>query len=405
MIAMMRCRHAWLGGVLAVLVVGAVGCDSGSHPKASSPSSAKTSTTPKSDAGSSPTTKRPTGTTSTAPAGVTPAGCTAPADPEAVAGLPQPDAWIQMVSDGRGYAVMGREIVGTVDGRSWHVLDRMGETLGFVDAVDADHVWAVGTRSLFASTDGGVRWTNVSKARALTMVHFTDAHRGWAVGDRKLLSTDNGGRSWRVITTPCPVDRTCFDRSQHGWIATIGAVYETHDAGADWSRVLTLHDDSTAGGIAADLQCSPGDTAWVLFDGYGGATGNSPYVGARCERGECVPVVRQNFFAPEVAGIDGPGSYPGPFSVIDDHTAVFVGNTPPADQPMSMILLSDDGLGRGPRLTIPDGSAQQASARAVSFTSPDRGWIVDSIAGTSFHILATADGGKTWTRQFGAPQT
>ena len=164
--------------------------------------------------------------------------------------------------------------------------------------------------------------------------------------------------------------------------------------------MLTLRDESTAGGVAADLQCSPGDVAWVLFDGYGAAMNNSPYLGSRCERGECVPVVKQNFFPPEVAGIDGPGSEPGPFSVIDDHTAVFVGNTPPVDQPMTMMLLTDDGLGHGPRLTIPDGGPEQASAHAVSFTSRDSGWVVDSVLDRSFHILATADGGKTWTKQF-----
>ena len=49
--------------------------------------------------------------------------------------------------------------------------------------------------------------------------------------------------------------------------------------------------------------------------------------------GACRQVVLENFYQPPVPGIDGPGSGPGPFSVVYAHTAVFVGYTGPLDHP------------------------------------------------------------------------
>lgn len=343
----------------------------------------------------------------TQPAAVS-TGCNAGSDQERLADLGLSHAWIQMVSDRRGYAVMGHTIVGTTDGRTWQVRYRAPEDLEFVDAVDATHVWAVGARSLFASTDGGVHWTVSPRTPPLTRVHFTGDRQGWAVADSVLLRTDDGGRSWRRTTTPCPVDRTCFAGAQHGWIATPGAVYETNDAGAHWTQRLTVrdaNDPTVGGGVAGDLQCTAGGSAWVLFEGYGAAAGNAPYIGYRCANGACVAVVKQNYFPPPIAGIDGPGSYPGPFSVVDDHTAVFVGNTPPVEQPMTMMLVTDDGRGHGPRLTVPDGTAQEGGARAVSFTSREVGWILDTVGISVFHILARTNGGRSWTQQFSAPES
>lgn len=65
---------------------------------------------------------------------------------------------------------------------------------------------------------------------------------------------------------------------------------------------------------------------------------------------------------------------------------------------MSMVLLSDDGRTRGPKMVVPDGPTE-AEPYAVSFTSRDRGWLVDTLAGAA-HILATTDGGRSWRVQY-----
>jgi len=304
-----------------------------------------------------------------------------------------------MVSSHQGFAVMGRSVVGTVDGRHWTSLYDAPEDLSYVDAIDASHLWVAGAHSVFASSDGGRHWTKSAGAVPVVTVHFVNVALGWAVGRNSLLTTSDGGVSWRSVTSPCPVDRVCFDDAQHGWIATHTNIYATRDAGVHWSLALAGNDPSTVNGVGIDVQCAPDHSAWILFDGRNGATGHDSYVGYRCPAsGACRPVVRENFYSPSVPGIDGPGSAPGPFSVIDAHTAVFVGYTGPLDQPMSMMLLGDDGRQRGATLVVPDGPPA-AEPRSVSFVSGDRGWIVDVVPGAA-HILATTDGGKTWTQQY-----
>jgi photosystem II stability/assembly factor-like uncharacterized protein len=237
------------------------------------------------------------------------------------------------------------------------------------------------------------------------MVDFVDADHGWAVANTSLLRSADGGRTWTTLPSPCPVDRVCFADAQHGWLATHKSAYRTSDAGEHWVVAFAGTDASTDIGVAADVQCAPDSSAWMLFDGLNGAMNHLAYIGYRCPAtGECAAVVKENFFPPIIPSIDGPGSYPGPFSVIDAHTAVFVGNTPPVEQPLSMLLLTDDGKTRGPRLTIPERTTRGATALGASFVSAKRGWIVDSVGLEEFHILATTDGGKTWKQQFRAPQ-
>jgi photosystem II stability/assembly factor-like uncharacterized protein len=309
-----------------------------------------------------------------------------------------------MVSSTTGYAVIGHSVVRTVDGSHWKALYVAPENLSFVAAVDARHVWALGSRSLFTSVDGGRNWTMSPKSTVpLSTIHFIDASQGWAVGNGTLLHTTTGGRVWRAVPAPCAVVRVCFDDAQHGWLATNTAVYDTSNGGGQWKLVFTERNPIIAPtGEPSDLQCTPGNDAWVLINGNDCAAGTCAYIGYRCAAaGSCTPVAEE---IPTKAAdpLKGPGSGPGPFSVIDDHTAVFVGFTGPAEHPMTLMLLSDDGRQRGPVLVVPDSGPQQPTPQSVSFTSRVRGWIVDSV-GDATHILATADGGKSWTVQYRAP--
>ena len=104
-------------------------------------------------------------------------------------------AAIQMVSTQRGFAVVARTVVGTVDGQHWNRLFRAGEDLSYVDAVDSMHVWAVGTHSLFASTDGGGHWISTPTSTPFHTVHFVNAALGWAVADGSLLQSVDGGQT------------------------------------------------------------------------------------------------------------------------------------------------------------------------------------------------------------------
>jgi photosystem II stability/assembly factor-like uncharacterized protein len=82
-----------------------------------------------------------------------------------------------------------------------------------VHAIDHDHAWAVGDRSILTSTsDGGKTWTarkvametDLSGGQSLAAsdpifydVQFVDAKHGWIVGEfGKIMYTENGGESW-----------------------------------------------------------------------------------------------------------------------------------------------------------------------------------------------------------------
>ena len=82
-----------------------------------------------------------------------------------------------------------------------------------IHAVDRDHAWAVGDRSILSSTsDGGKTWkarkvameTDLSGGQSLAAsdpifydVKFIDPKHGWIVGEfGKIMYTDNGGETW-----------------------------------------------------------------------------------------------------------------------------------------------------------------------------------------------------------------
>jgi len=377
-------------GALALLVAG---CSSGSSGTTTSPTTGVSSTT------SSTTAAAPKTSTTVQTSA---AGCA----PEPPSDRPDPYGtqvgWIQMVSSTRGYAVVGRAVVGTTDGRRWTVLYRAPEPLSYVNAPNANDVLVTGPHIVAASSDGGATWTVQPAQPAIRKPHFVNALLGWAVSARALVRSTDGARSWHAQRAPCPVDGVCFDTARDGWLATHRAVFHTADGGAQWTQALVAIDANAAYGSALDLQCSP-NAGWVLFGGGNGAAGHEAYVGYRCAAsGGCAIVVRNNFMAPAVPGKDGPGASPGPFSVIDDHTAAFVGYTGPVDPPMSIMIVGNDGSARGAVHQVPDPSSPPATPEAVSFTSASRGWLLDSTS-SEMHILATTDGGRTWSLQYRGP--
>ena len=381
------------GVAVVALALGAGACSSSSH-RAALP--AVTTTWPALPAG--PT----SATTTTTTIGHAAGGCPSDADRERELGVGIRTAAVQMVSTQRGFTVVARTVVGTIDGQHWNPLYRAAQYLSFVDAVDSVHVWAVGTHSLFTSTDGGGHWLATRTPVSFHMVHFVNPALGWAVGDGSLFESADGGRSWQKTASPCPVDRVCFSDSLHGWVAGRTAAYVTVDAGAHWSRQLDPRDPSFANGFTLDLQCTPTNAAWILIDSDNPGAGSDGYAGYRCPPSGGCRLVVQGLLANAPPDTGGPGSTPGPFSVIDEHTAAFVGYTGPVENPTSIMTVADDGRLRGPVYRVVDGPPQQATPQSVSFASRDHGWLVDGQTVGS-HILATTDRGRTWTVQYRAP--
>jgi photosystem II stability/assembly factor-like uncharacterized protein len=131
-------------------------------------------------------------------------------------------------SDGQHAWIAGQDgiILHTADGgRTWErqtshavVKERDGTELPVylfaLDALDSQHAWAVGDRSVLTSTtDGGRTWRSRKVAMQtdptggasimaadpiLYDVEFVDREHGWVVGEfGKIMHTSDGGETWR----------------------------------------------------------------------------------------------------------------------------------------------------------------------------------------------------------------
>ena len=177
-------------------------------------------------------------------------------------------------------------------------------------ALDADHAWAVGDRSILTSTgDGGKTWrarkvameADISGGESLAAadpilydVKFTDAKNGWIVGEfGKIMHTADGGETWHEQEKTLMEGTGIFDLldlptlygvsmqdPQRGLAAGIeGHLARTNDGGQRWTfeqieveyplvdplfRVLELPDGSgwAVGAAGEVVRRQPGETAW-----------------------------------------------------------------------------------------------------------------------------------------------
>ncbi len=155
----------------------------------------------------------------------------------------------------RGVAVGSHGVVAqTFDGgRTWTVVRRGPgyESLIDLQFVDAGHGFAVGTRELLETVDGGDTWSPVRAEESGNdgrmsgrAIHFLDRRRGILVGKHgKLRRTVDGGRSWHApLAMPslsgqqALLDVTFADR-RNGWaVGEKGLILHTDDGGANWTH-------------------------------------------------------------------------------------------------------------------------------------------------------------------------
>src|SRR5205085_324261 len=119
---------------------------------------------------------------------------------------------LRMVSAEKGFAVNDTSVVVTDDGRTWTPRYTDTEPMYAVDAVDADHAWAVGRHVLVATSDGGRTWQPAAQpdAGVMTALDFLDSQTGWGIAGGHVVRTVDGGRTWRTIDPPCGGEAVCF---------------------------------------------------------------------------------------------------------------------------------------------------------------------------------------------------
>ncbi len=327
---------------------------------------------------------------------------------------------VQAVGTQIGFAVGKGTILTTRDGgRTWVRVWRGAQDLRAVDFVSASTGWAVGDGILLGTVDGGQHWRQLGQPRVgpLRRVHFSGRSEGWGIAGgtdglsglsiqaTTLVHTRDGGRTWSALPAPAPPQSVCFTSASDGWLASGIRVWRSTDGGRSWGsqpnfaaplREFT-YDPS------AELECAAPSAAWVRFNSNEGAAGSSPYAlyatGDGGAHWRCVLA-----WCGEPGTPGGPGSYPGPFSVIDPRRAFMLGPTPAADS-TGAVLISQGGsrlqwLPGIPRARL----ATDSEPMSVSFGSATHGWIVGAVGAYSPGrgvILATVDGGRSWHSQLG----
>jgi photosystem II stability/assembly factor-like uncharacterized protein len=355
---------------------------------------------------------------------------------------------IQFVSARQGWVAGDERILATSDGgQSWTTQYNGPADLDELDFTDAEHGWAVGEDAMLATSDGGATWTAVTDpCAAIRSVHFVSADLGFAVfggitvaldggypavqDGGRLLRTNDGGRTWQVVATaPASVQTACFSDSRNGFLATPGKIWRSTDGGLTWSATLTepgpaeiagagppTGPSQVAGVGAASttvVECAGHSGGWAEVISVGAALSHKGYIAYGTQSGRDWHALFAELYTESSVfpgGIaQGPGSYPGPFSAISPDSAVFVGYTPPAGYGTATldVIAGDSSTGTGAvsdhgdvgGLTNPFGAA---------FLSAAQGWVVgedqtqpgqwgDAV------IEVTADGGRTWTRQYQVP--
>ena len=322
---------------------------------------------------------------------------------------------VQVVGSRTVWAVGKGTILTTSDGgRTWVRVWRGAQELDQVDFVSASTGWALGDHLLLGTVDGGQHWRQLGQPRVgrLRQVHFASPVQGWGVAggadqhDERsvqattLVHTSDGGRTWTALAAPAPPQSVCFTAPGDGWLASDRRVWRSGDGGRSWGSrpSFTLPVLANEPPFFAGLQCARPGAAWVRFDSNDHYAGHSPYAlytsgdGGAHWRG----VLSTLGAVLTVRLPEGPGSYPGPFSVIDPQRAFLLSPTPAAET-TGAVQISQGGnqLQRLPDIK----GTTLFMPHSASFASATRGWAVGANLAGQAVLVATTDGGRSWHSQ------
>jgi photosystem II stability/assembly factor-like uncharacterized protein len=297
-----------------------------------------------------------------------------------------------------------------------------------VQFVDRSEGWAVGDDGVIWHTvDGGTSWERQpSGVRAtLQSLHFLNPYVGWVAGREELphgggsagvlLFTRDGGLRWqRVTLNALPgLNRVRFVDNKTGFVAGDGTeqyptgVFKTVDAGHTWQPVpgprcpawlaadfQDEHTGALAGAWNRLAMLRGGTVVSADIDQLGGRNLRGLHLAGK--RGVAVGqgglVLINDNTAETVWGLPDLGLPLGVRASWDFHAVTQYGDHIwAAGRPGSALLHSGNGGATWEVLR----TGQPLPLQGLFFLDERQGWAVGEY-GT---ILATSDGGKTWTRQ------
>jgi hypothetical protein len=327
-----------------------------------------------------------------------------------------------MVGPHLGWAVGSHAIYATTDGTHWTKQYASTEEFVGVDFISATAGWAVATRTLLGTSDGGRTWHQLGEPRVpIRSIHFATATQGWGVAGGNdaqqthgwlvprdgatLVYTYDGGMTWASLAGPSNPQTVCFNDPAEGWIGTPDGVfiYRNTDLGHNWSKVLERPDQQPTLPQVTLIQCAAPRALWVLFVGGPSGMSHGPYIAYATVDGSTWKAVMKEAMSEGqiLPGVPaGPDTYAPSFSVVDPQDAVFIGDGP-ATNVAQCVVASNGGavLRRTGRI---DNAPETFAAAFVSVTA---GWVLTRNAGGDYVIDATADGGYHWSQQLTVPPT
>lgn len=228
--------------------------------------------------------------------------------------------------------------------------------------------------------------------RSYAAVSFSDELRGHAVGPGVVIATNDGGQTWREQTTPdgkfSNFMGISFSDANHGRAIGGGKAIGTTDGGATW-RFESIFIDNRGGeavSCTTRLKCHAAGTAgvWVFATGEDDEAPlppPGPPLAPEAWGRQTNAITGTDETLRAAAFTDGPGCPP-------DYPKGCYGY---AVGDSGVILATRDG-GRNWRRQI---SGTTDSLASVAFTDHLRG----HVGGGSGTILSTTDGGATWVSQ------
>lgn len=250
--------------------------------------------------------------------------------------------------------------------------------------------------------------------KTLAAIHFADALHGRATGTTTLTTAD-GGRTWALGNAldssgvaaiapppglPSDSDSWCLAGTDT-FLATSGAgVLRAQAESQAWAPAFGAPLPGNADEWHGKIQCR-GRSAWVLFIGGAGMS-HQAYAAFRSpDAGDTwAPILASGWglpVRPNNQATQTIDAYAGPFDVVDEQTAVFLGSCAPCKNwGTTSITTTTDGGRTWQHYEI----AGIREVNALSFEDAKHGWIVAYDRTTGSMILATADGGETWERQY-----
>lgn len=287
-----------------------------------------------------------------------------------------------------GWAVGDRGVIrSTADGgKTWHLsLAPIPCRLESVSFVDRQHGWVAGgwthpgthrsTGVLFETQDGGQSWKEMPGLVVpfIRKVKMVDARQGWLVADRSpvfsggLFSTTDSGRTWNPLRAPSEDWQAANFRDARSGIAVSREGNVASVRGKEAAPIAPLQ---LGGRVPRGLQFSGQNEAWL--------TGDRGLLLASHDGG----LIWQDAPSPlpaEARGFDGSA-----VACLGTHVWI-------AGSPGHCIWHSAD---QGRRWEC-QATGNNMPIAALTFIDERHGFAVGAL-GT---ILATADGGRNWTRQ------